>query len=70
MIARLVLAVVVAVIVTLLCILFGGILQTLEVSFAVTVGAFLAKYGAVLGVCAGIWYFFSGGGFSWPRPTK
>ena len=64
MISRIVLAVVVAVVVTLACLLLGGILETLKVAIAVTIGQFLESYGAVIGVLAGLWYFFSGA--SWP----
>ena len=64
LITRLVLAVIIAVIVTLLCILLGGILTTLKVDIAVTIGDFLKNYGAVLGVLAGLWYFFTNGGIS------
>lgn len=60
MISRIVLAVVVAVIVTLLCILGGGILATLQVAVAVTVGNWLTQYSAVLGVLSGLAWFFSG----------
>lgn len=60
MIGRVVLAVVVAVVVTLLCILLGGILATLGIPIAVTVGNFLEKYGPAIGVLAGLWYFFKG----------
>lgn len=67
MLARLVLSVVVAVVVTLLCMLFGSILETLRVAFAVTVGNFLVTWAPVLGVCAGVWYFFAGGGISLRR---
>ena len=66
MIARLALSVVVAVVVGLICQLFGPILISMGVPFAVAVGAFLVQWGWVLGICAGIWYFFSGGGFTWP----
>jgi hypothetical protein len=62
LISRLVLAVIIAVVVTLACILLGGILVTLKVGIAVTVGDFLQSYGAVLGVLAGLWYFFTNGG--------
>lgn len=65
MLARLILAVVVAVVVTLACILVGAILVTLTVDVAVTVGDFLKHYSGVLGVLAGLWYFFAGGS-SWP----
>ena len=68
LLSRLVLAVVVAVLVTLGCILVGSILLALEVSIAVTIGDFLKKYGSVLGVLAGLWYFFSGASWApWNR---
>ncbi len=63
MIARLVLAVVVAVVVGLVCMLLGTILATLKVPIAVTIGDFLAAWGWVIGVLAGLWYFFTGGTF-------
>lgn len=63
MIARLVLAVVVAMVVGLGCILLGSILAGLGVPIAKTVGGFLTQWGWVLGVLAGLWYFFSGGTF-------
>ncbi len=63
MIARLALAVVVAVVVTLACMLLGAILGSLGISIAVTIGDFLKQWGAVIGVLAGIWYFFAGGSF-------
>lgn len=67
MISRLVLAVVVAVVVTLGCVLLGGILAGLSVAVAVTIGHFLDSYSAVIGILAGLWYFFSGS--TWPmRP--
>lgn len=60
MIQKLVLAVVVAVVVTLACELLGGILKTLTVQIAITIGDWLTKYGGVLGVLAGLWYYFAG----------
>lgn len=60
MLSKLVLAVVVAVVVTLGCVLLGAILATLQVSVAVTIGHFLSQYSAVLGVLAGIAWYFSG----------
>ena len=62
LVGRIVLAVIVAVVVTLACILLGTILVTLKVDIAVTVGDFLKSYGAVIGVLAGLWYFFTNGG--------
>lgn len=67
MINKLVLAVVVAVVVTLACVLVGGILQSLSVSVATTVGNFLVKYSYALGVLAGLWYYFAGGSFNFPN---
>ena len=61
MLSRLVIAVVVAVLVTLACILLGAILVTLRVDIAITVGEFLKDYAGVLGVLAGLYSFFSGG---------
>lgn len=60
MLGKLVQAVIVAVVVTLACILLGAILVTLKVEVAVTVGNFIKTYGAVIGVLAGLWYYFSG----------
>jgi len=61
MIARIVIAVVIAVVVGLLCVgLLGPILVSLAVPIAVTVGHFFTKWGWVLGVLAGLWYFFVG----------
>ena len=60
MLRKLILAVIVAVVVTLGCYLIGGILLSLKVDIAVTIGDFLKNYGGVLGVLAGLWYFFVG----------
>lgn len=67
MIQRLILAVVVAVVVTLACTLLGGILATLNVAVAVTIGNFLVKYSAGLGILAGLWWYFAGAPFNFPR---
>lgn len=64
LIGRIVLAVVIAVIVGLLCVLLGGVLITLNVPIAETVGGWLKQYGLVLGVLAGLWYFFTHGGIA------
>lgn len=60
MIGRIFLSLVVAVAVTLVCILLGNILASLQVAVAVTVGQFLTQYSAVIGVLAGVWFYFSG----------
>lgn len=65
MLARLILAVIVAVVVGLVCLLVGGILATLGVPIATTIGNFLARWAWALGVLAGLWHFFAGG-FSFP----
>lgn len=60
MLSRVILAVVVAVVVTLACVLVGGILETLKVAVAVTVGDFLKDFAGVIGTLAGLWFFFRG----------
>lgn len=61
MLMKLVQAVVVAVVVTLACILLGTILLALNVEIATAVGDFLKKYSGAIGVLAGLWHFASGG---------
>lgn len=63
MLMKLISAVVVAVVVTLACLLLGTILVTLKVDVAITVGEWLESYAAVLGVLAGLWHFASGRNF-------
>jgi hypothetical protein len=66
MIARVVLAVVIAVVVGIVLVgLLGPVLVTIKVPIAVTVGRFFEDWGFVIGVLAGLWYFFSRG-FSLP----
>lgn len=60
MLSKLILSVVVAVVVTLACYLLKAILAGLNVAIAVTIGNFLKTYGSVLGILAGLWYFFEG----------
>ena len=60
-IRRLVLALAVAVIVGIVLVfLLGPILDTLKVPIATTVGGFLIAWGFVIGVLAGLWYYFAG----------
>lgn len=60
MLSRLILAVVVAVVVTLACVLLGDLLGALTVQVATTIGSFLKTYSTVIGILAGLWYFFAG----------
>jgi hypothetical protein len=65
MIARLVMSLVVAVIVSLVLVyLLGPILVGLVIPIAVVVGEFLVRFGFILGILAGLAYFFSGQ--TWP----
>lgn len=65
MIGRIVLALIVAIVVGLgLTALLGPILVGLGVPIAMVIGAFFIQWGWVLGVLAGLWFFFSGGGFT------
>lgn len=63
MLNRVVQAVIVAVVVTLACLLLGAVLAALKIDIAVTVGDFLRQYAGVLGVLAGLWHYFAGGDF-------
>lgn len=60
MLNRVVLSVVAGIAAFLICILIGGLLAALEVSFAVTVGQFLVRYASLIGSLAALWFFFSG----------
>lgn len=60
MIRRVVIAVLIAGGTTLLCMLLGLILTSLALPIAVLVGGFIATYAYVLGVLAGLWWFFTG----------
>lgn len=67
MIARLVLAVVIAVVVGIgLTALLGPILVSIHAPIAVVVGHFFIAWGWALGLLAGLWYFFAGG-FNLPK---
>lgn len=60
MIGRVILAIVIAAVVGLvLTYLLGPILIDLKIPIAKTVGQFFVEWGWVLGVLAGLWYFFS-----------
>jgi len=65
MIGRSVLAVVIGSVVGLACILLGMLLVSLDIPPAEAVGRFLENYAWVIGILAGLWYFFRGG-FSLP----
>lgn len=60
MLRNIILSVIVAVVVTLACVLIGGVLIALEVEIAVTIGQFLKSYSGVIGILAGLWHFFAG----------
>lgn len=67
MIARIVLAVVIAVVVGIvLTALLGPVLVSVHVPIAETIGRFFEDWGFVIGVLAGLWYFFAGGSFNLP----
>lgn len=59
MLKRIGMAVIVAVVVTLGCLLVGALLGAIGISVAVVVGAFLTKYSAAIGILSGLWYFFT-----------
>ena len=60
-IRKIILAVVIAVVVGIVLVgLLGPILITVKVPIAVTIGDFLEAWGFVIGVLAGLWYYFAG----------
>lgn len=61
MISRIVMAIVVAVLVGLGCLLLGMVLNSLNVPPAEAVGRFLTQYAWVVGILAGLIHFFRGG---------
>lgn len=67
MLTRIVLSIVVAIVVALVCILVGGILEAFNVNVLEQIGDFLQDYSTLIGVLAGIWYFFSGHTFNLDR---
>ncbi len=70
MISRIILACLVAFVVFLICTFVGGVLLvSLGVPVIVATGRFLDQWAGAIATVAGLWYFFSGGGFSWPRPA-
>lgn len=61
-IGRLILAVIVGVITAIVLVgLVGPLLVDLKIDFAVTVGKFFVQWGSVLGLVAGLWFYFKGG---------
>jgi len=54
-----ILAVIVAAVTGLLLTLLGAILVALSVPILVTIGGFIAMWAWVLGILAGLWYFFT-----------
>lgn len=59
-VSKLILAVIIAVVVGIVLVgLLGPILITVKVPIAVTVGDFLVAWGYVIGVLAGLWFYFT-----------
>ncbi len=62
MLNRLVLAVVVGIVVSLVCIFVGALLaEATAISWVVATGKFLQTYAALLGLLAALYHYFSGG---------
>lgn len=59
LLGRLALSVVVAV-VTLACMLLGHVLALIALNIVTVIAQFLEQWASVLGIVAGIWYFFVG----------
>ncbi len=65
MLNRLIVAVVIAAIVGLACLLLGTVLVALGIPIATAVGAFLERWGWVIGVLAGLYSFATGRTVLW-----
>lgn len=65
MLESIILAVVVAVVVGLICILIGRLIESAgpSVPLLATLGGFLSQYAWVIGLLAGLLFFFGGGSF-------
>ena len=63
MLERIVLAVIIAVVIGLVCILVARLLKAVNVPPAEAVGGFLEQFAWAIGILAGLWAFFSD-----PRP--
>lgn len=61
MLRNIVIALLVAIIVYLACIFIGGLLAAMNVAIAATVGDFLVRFAAAIGVLAGLWRYFAAG---------
>lgn len=59
MVRKIILALVIAVAVGLLCSFLGAILLTTNSALLAAVGAFLKSYSELLGLLAGLWFYFS-----------
>jgi hypothetical protein len=66
MLVRLILAAIAGAVAWLVCIFVGGLLALTGVPIAVFVGDFLKQWAIVISILVAIWYFFAGGGFSFP----
>ena len=64
MLSRIVLAVVVGVVTGLVCLLLGAVLGSMDIPPVSAIAGFLTRWAWVIGILAGLWYFFAGG--SWP----
>ena len=68
LLARIVVAVVIGVLVTIACIFVGTVLASLEVAIAVTVGDLLKRFAGVFGVLAFLYYAAAGASWApWNR---
>lgn len=65
MVSRLVMAVVVGIITTLVCVLLGSIFMMFDINWAAAIGSFLKSFSGLLGLLAALWHFFSG--TTWPN---
>lgn len=65
MLSKLILSIIVGIVVTLVCVLVGTLLAGAVpgIAWVATLAGFLKTYGALFGLLAALWYFFSGANF-------
>lgn len=59
MVKRIILALVVGVVTTLVIMLVGVILVSIDISWTKTIGQFFQNWAALLGLLAAVWYYFT-----------
>ena len=60
MLTRLILAVIVGIVTFIVLYVVGALLATVDVTWVSTLGSLLKQFSSLLGLIAGVWYYFTG----------